>query len=227
MPHQQTRRTGVKDANPPQGRPGVTALLEVPGMQQPEQQEIDAALYMLRRGAPEALEGLLPLVYNELRSIAHRQLASEAVGHTLNTTALVHETYLKLKDQVRAEWVDREQFFAIAARVMRRILVDYARKHWALRRGGPGRRALPFDEAEQAGLLAVAERASELLALDEALERLTALDARLGQVVECRFFGGLSEEETARALGISQRTVSRDWSMAKGWLHGELRDDAS
>ena len=196
-------------------------------MSEPEQQEITAALSMLRRGAPEALEGLLPLVYTELRRIAHRQLAAEAVGHTLNTTALVHEAYLKLKDQTHAEWVNREQFFAIAARVMRRILVDYARKHWAQCRGGPGRRALAIDDAEQAGLLAVADRATELLALDEALERLTAMDPRLGRVVECRFFGGLSEEETARALGVSQRTVSRDWSMARGWLHGELRHDVA
>jgi RNA polymerase sigma factor (TIGR02999 family) len=196
-------------------------------MPEPEQHEITAALSMLRRGAPEALEGLLPLVYNELRRIAHRQLAAEAAGHTLNTTALVHEAYLKLKDQTQAEWVNREQFFALAARVMRRILVDYARKHWAQRRGGPGRRALALDDAEQAGLLAVADRATELLALDEALERLTAMDPRLGRVVECRFFGGLSEEETARALGVSQRTVSRDWSMARGWLHGELRHDVA
>jgi RNA polymerase sigma-70 factor, ECF subfamily len=196
-------------------------------MSEPEQQEITAALAMLRRGAPEALDGLLPLVYDELRRIAHRQLAAEAAGHTLNTTALVHEAYLKLKDQTHAEWVNREQFFAIAARVMRRILVDYARKHWAQCRGGPGRRALALDDAEQAGLLAVADRATELLALDEALERLTAMDPRLGRVVECRFFGGLSEEETARALGVSQRTVSRDWAMAKGWLHGELRHDVA
>jgi RNA polymerase sigma factor (TIGR02999 family) len=196
-------------------------------MSEPEQQEITAALSMLRRGAPEALERLLPLVYHELRRIAHRQLSAEAAGHTLNTTALVHETYLKLKDQTHAEWVNREQFFAIAARVMRRILVDYARKHWAQRRGGPGRRALLLDDAEHAGLLAVADRATELLALDEALERLTAMDPRLGRVVECRFFGGLSEEETARALGVSQRTVSRDWSMARGWLHGELRHDVA
>jgi RNA polymerase sigma factor (TIGR02999 family) len=196
-------------------------------MSEPEQQEITAALSMLRRGAPEALEGLLSLVYNELRRIAHRQLSAEAAGHTLNTTALVHEAYLKLKDQTHAEWVNREQFFAIAARVMRRILVDYARKHWAQRRGGPGRRALAIDDAEQAGLLAVADRATELLALDEALERLTAMDPRLGRVVECRFFGGLSEEETARALGVSQRTVSRDWSMARSWLHGELRHDVA
>jgi RNA polymerase sigma factor (TIGR02999 family) len=194
-------------------------------MREPEQQEINAALSMLERGTPEAWDKLLPLVYVELRRIAHRQLAAEAVGHTLSTTALVHEAYLKLKDQVRNEWVDREQFFAVAARVMRRILVDYARKHWALRRGGPGRHTVALDDAEQAGLLAVAERARELLALDEALERLSAMDARLGQVVECRFFGGLSEEETARALGVSERTVSRDWATAKGWLHDELRHD--
>lgn len=194
-------------------------------MREPEQQEIEAALSMLRRGTPEAWERLLPMVYSELRRIAHRQLAAEAIGHTLSTTALVHEAYLKLKDQVRAEWVDREQFFAVAARVMRRILVDYARRHWAQRRGGPGSHTVALDVAEEAGLLAVAERARELLALDEALERLSAMDARLGQVVECRFFGGLSEEETARALGISERTVSRDWSTARGWLHDELRYD--
>lgn len=194
-------------------------------MQESEQKDIDAALSMLQRGAPDAWDGLLPLVYGELRRIAHRQMAAEAVGHTLSTTALVHETYLKLKDQVRSEWVDREQFFAIAARVMRRILVDYARKHWAQRRGGRGRRAVALDEADEAGLLAVAERASELLALDAALERLSVMDARLGQVVECRFFGGMSEEETARALGVSPRTVSRDWAMARGWLHDELSRD--
>jgi RNA polymerase sigma-70 factor (ECF subfamily) len=194
-------------------------------MREPEQQEIDAAVSMLQRGAPEAWERLLPLVYSELRHIAHRQLAAEAVGHTLNTTALVHEAYLKLKDQVRSEWVNHEQFFAVAARVMRRILVDYARRHWAQRRGGPLRATMALNDAEQAGLLAVAERARELLALDEALERLTAMDARLGQVVECRFFGGLSEQETARALGVSERTVSRDWATARGWLHEELRHD--
>jgi RNA polymerase sigma factor (TIGR02999 family) len=196
--------------------------LEIPGMREREQQDISAALSMLRRGAPEAIDGLLPLVYGELRRMAHRQLAAEAVGHTLCTTALVHEAYLKLKDQVSTDW-DREQFFAIAARVMRRILVDYARRHWAMRRGGAGKRVLALDDAEQAGLLAVAERATELLALDEALERLAAMDARLSLVVECRFFGGLSEEETAHALGVSQRTVARDWSVAKGWLYSELR----
>ena len=195
-------------------------------MRESEQQDMDAAIAMLQRGTPEAWEELLPLVYSELRHIAHRQLAAEPVGHTLSTTALVHEAYLKLNDQVRAQWIDHEQFFAVAARVMRRILVDYARRHRAQRRGGSGRHAVTLDAAEEAGLLAVAERASDLLALDDALERLTAMDARLAQVVECRFFGGLSEEETARALGISQRTVSRDWSTARGWLHDELRHDA-
>lgn len=194
-------------------------------MREPEQQEMDAALALLQRGAPEAWDSLLPAVYGELRRIAHRQLAAEVVGHTLSTTALVHEAYLKLRDQGRAEWLGREQFFAIAARVMRRVLVDYARKHWAQRRGGLGRRAVAIDDAEEAGLLATPERAAELLALDEALERLAAMDPRLGLIVDCRFFGGLSEEETARVLGISERTVSRDWSVARGWLYGELRHD--
>ena len=195
-------------------------------MHEPEQKDIDAALSMLQRDAPGALDGLVPVVYGELRRIAHRQLNAEAGGHTLSTTALVHETYLKLKDQVRTEWVNREQFFAIAARVMRRILVDYARKHWAQRRGGRDRHSVALEEADEAGLLAVAERASELLELDAALERLSAMDARLGQVVECRFFGGMSEGETARALGVSERTVSRDWAMARGWLHDELSHNA-
>ena len=194
-------------------------------MREPEQQDLDAALSMLRRGAPDAWDSLLPAVYGELRRVAHRQLAGEAVGHTLCTTALVHETYLKLKDQGRAQWLDREQFFAIAARVMRRVLVDYARRHWAQRRGGLRRRPVAIDEAEEAGLLATPERAAELLALDEALERLAAMDPRLGLVVDCRFFGGLSEAETARVLGVSERTVSRDWSIARGWLYGELRQD--
>ena len=108
---------------------------------------------------------------------------------------------------------------------MRRVLVDYARRHWAQRRGGLRRRPVAIDEAEEAGLLATPERAAELLALDEALERLAAMDPRLGLVVDCRFFGGLSEAETARVLGVSERTVSRDWSIARGWLYGELRQD--
>jgi RNA polymerase sigma factor (TIGR02999 family) len=192
-----------------------------------EQQEITDALAVLRRGAPEALDQLLPLVYSELRRIAHRQLAAEPTGHTLSTTALVHEAYFRFAREDRAEWSNRPQFFAIAARIMRRVLVDYARRHWAQRRGGVSQQWVPLEEADDAGSLAVASRADDLIALDEALERLAAVDARLGRVVECRFFGGLTEAETAEALGISQRTVARDWLMARGWLYRELQNDVS
>ena len=192
-----------------------------------EQLEITEALDVLSRGAPDAMGRLLPIVYGELRRIAHRQFAAEPDGHTLSTTALVHEAYLRLAAQTRAQWIDRAQFFAVAARTMRRILVDYARRHWAQRRGGAGRRPVSLEDAEEAGVLAVAERADDLLALDEALERLAALDARLARVVECRFFAGLTEAETAEALGVSHRTVQRDWFMARGWLHRELRGDVA
>lgn len=191
-----------------------------------EQEEITAALAVLRHGSSETMGQLLPLVYGELRRIAHRQLAAEPAGHTLSTTALVHEAYLRLVDQ-KIEWADRGQFLAIAARSMRRILVDYARRLWAKRRGGAHRRPVALEDAEDAGTLAVVERADELLALDEALERLAALDDRLARVVECRSFGGLTEMETAEALGISQRTIARDWLMAKGWLYREQRDDTA
>jgi RNA polymerase sigma factor (TIGR02999 family) len=183
-----------------------------------EDEEIAAALAMLRRGAPDGMEQLIPLVYAELRRVAHRQLAGEADGHTLSTTGLVHETYLRLAAQ-RPEWSNRAQFFALAARTMRRILIDYARRHRAARRGGPSARQVPLDA------LAAAERGDELLALDEALDRLAALDARAARVVECRFFGGLTEGETADALGVSVRTVAGDWLMARGWLHQALREE--
>ena len=188
-------------------------------------QEIAGALAVLNRAAPEAMHGLLPLVYADLRRIAHRQLAAEATGHTLCTTALVHEAYMRLAEQSRAQWVDRAQFFAVAARTMRRILVDYARRHRAGRRGGVRARPVALEAADEAGTLRVAERADELLALDEALDQLLVMDERLARVVECRFFGGLTEAETAEALGISQRTVARDWLMAKAWLYDRLRDD--
>ena len=148
----------------------------------------------------------------------HRQLAHERPGHTLETGALVHETYLKLVDQTRVEWRDRAHFFRVAAWAMRRILVDYARKYRALRRGG-GRQPVTLDE-EEAGL---AERGETLIALNDALDRLAKLNQRLSQVVECRYFGGLTEEETAEALGVTTRTVQRDWAKARGWLYLELR----
>ena len=194
------------------------------------ERETAAALDMLRRGAPEGMGQLIPLVYVELRRVAHRQLAAEPAGHTLSTTALVHEAYLRLAEQTRTEWTSRAQFFGIAARVMRRVLVDYARRHRAARRGGAGLRPVSLEDAEvgdDADALIVAARGDELLALDEALERLAAVDLRASRVVECRFFGGLTEAETAEALGVSQRTVAGDWLMAKGWLYRALRPEIS
>jgi len=179
-------------------------------------------------GASDALGRLVPLVYGELRRIAHRQLRAERAGHTLSTTGLVHEAYLKLADQSRVEWQDRAHFFAVAARAMRRILVDYARRHRALRRGGERVRLSlgALDEAG-AGAIDVAARADELVALDGALRRLAALDERLARVVECRYFAGLTDAETALALGVTARTVGRDWVKARGWLYQALRPGAS
>ena len=196
------------------------------------QHAITDALRELRRDVPGALDRLIPLVYADLSRIAHRQLGLEPSGHTLSTTALVHEAYLRLVDQTRARWVDRVQFFAVAAHVMRRVLVDHARRHRAVRRGGggsaggaPRRVSLESLDAADAGQLVAAERADLLLALDGALERLGRLDARQARVVECRFFGGLTDAETAKALGVTTRTVERDWVKARGWLHQALYDD--
>lgn len=168
-------------------------------------------------GDKETLDRLLPLVYEQLRRVASVHLATEREGHTLDTTALVHETYLKLVDQTRAEWSDRAQFFAVASIAMRRILVDHARKRAALKRGGD-RKRVPLDAAN----LSVEDRAHTLIELDQALTRLAGIDERMSRVVECRFFGGMTEEETAEALGVSARTVRSDWATAKGLLYLEL-----
>ena len=193
-----------------------------------QQHAITEALGELREGVPGALDRLVPLVYADLTRMAHRQLGLEPAGHTLSTTALVHEAYLRLVDQTRAQWADRAQFFAVAAHVMRRVLVDHARRHRAGRRGGEHRRAVSLDVLDSAGAgsLATGERAHVLLGVDEALERLAALDPRQARVVECRFFGGLTEPETAEALGVTERTVARDWVKARGWLYQELSNDA-
>jgi RNA polymerase sigma factor (TIGR02999 family) len=165
------------------------------------------------------MDRLFPLVYEELRRVAHRARAGERVDETLGTTGLVHEAYLKLVDQTRVDFQDRGHFYGVAARAMRRILVDQARRRSAAKRGG-GRRRIALELVESS--LGAEDRADALTALDEALVRLSALDARLGQVVECRFFGGLTEEETAEVVGVDPRTIRRDWVKAKGWLYREL-----
>lgn len=184
--------------------------------------DITNVLRAVASGAPGAGDRLADLVYDPLRAIAHRQLQSERTGHTLQTTGLVHEAFLRLVDQRQADWSGRTQFFAVAARVMRRILVDYARKHRAARRGG-AYRVVSLDDPD-VGAIAAAERADELIALDEALARLEQIDPRACKVVECRFFGGLTEIETAEVLGIAPRTVAREWVRARGWLYQELRE---
>jgi RNA polymerase sigma factor (TIGR02999 family) len=170
-----------------------------------------------RRGDRAAFDQLVPLVYDRMRRIARGQLARSGRGRTLDTTALVHEAYMQLAEETSVDWQGRTHFFAICARAMRRILVDYARERTALKRGG-GVPNLSLD-AEQLG----AEQQAELvLAVDRAVERLAALSGRLVQVVECRYFAGMTEEETATALGSSLRTVQRDWMRAKAWLRKEL-----
>ena len=163
---------------------------------------------------------LMPLVYEELRRVARRQLRGERTDHTLTTTALVHESYLKLAGQTHAEFNDRAHFLAVAAQAMRRILIDYAREHRAERHGGNFRRV---DLADAVGT--AVENAETLLAVHEALTRLEQLDARQSRVVECRFFGGMKEEDIAKALGVTARTVRRDWTKAKAWLYAELDEE--
>jgi RNA polymerase sigma-70 factor (ECF subfamily) len=171
----------------------------------------------MRRGDPAALPKLVPMLYDELRRLAGSFLRDERPGHTLQPTALVHEAYLKLVGQ-RAGFENRAQFLAVAAQAMRRILVDYARQRVAAKRGG-GVALLDLEVAE-AG--ATVEQSRELIAVDQALEKLTALDARQARIVELRYFGGLTVEETAAALDIAPRTVKRDWAMAKAWLRVEI-----
>ena len=166
----------------------------------------------------DSADALLKLVYAELHRQAHRYLQKERSGHTLQTTALVHEAYLKLVEQKSVAWESRSHFFAIAATMMRRILIDYAKTKHRVRRGGVNS-DLPL---ENALTIRVSETDFDLLALDEALDRLAAKEAHLARVVELRFFSGLNVVETAEVLGISESTVKRDWQMAKAWLYREL-----
>jgi RNA polymerase sigma-70 factor (ECF subfamily) len=174
-------------------------------------------------GDEKAAERLMPLVYDELRRLARAYLQRERADHTLQPTALVNEAYFRLVDQSSVSWQNRQHFFGIAAQIMRRILVDHAREHAAEKRGGL-RQKVSLDEAN----VPTGGRAAELVALDEALSKLTEIFPRKGKVVELRFFGGLSVEETAGVLGISDKTVMREWQSAKLWLYRELdREDAA
>lgn len=179
--------------------------------------DVTRLLADLSAGRREALDRLLPVVYRELRAIAHNRLRGEREGHTLNTTALVHEAYLKLVDLNRIQWRDRAHFFGVAAGAMRRILIDYAEMKSAQKRGG-GVADIPLDSAPPLS----DARAEELLALNASLCRLEALDPRQTRIVECRFFAGMSIEETAEALGFSTATVKREWALARAWLNREL-----
>lgn len=183
---------------------------------------ITGILLQARSGSTEAVNQLFPLLQAELARLAHRQLRGQQPGQTLDTAALINETYLRLIDQSRAEWVDRAHFLAYAARAMRSILTDAARRRGAGKRGA-GALHVPLDEAQ----VPLRETADLALGLNDALERLGQLSDRLARIVECRFFGGMTEEETAAALGISDRTVRRDWLKARAWLYRELTGEGT
>ena len=181
-------------------------------------QEVSGLLLAWSEGKEAAFEKLVPLVYAELRRVAHRYMGRERPGHSLQTTALVNEAYLRLIDARRVRWQNRAHFFAVSAQLMRRILVDFARSRQYLKRGG-GAQKVSFDE----GLVVSNEQGQDLVALDDALKALAAIDGRKSQVVELRFFGGLSVAETAEVLKVSPDTVLRDWRLAKVWLAREMR----
>ena len=185
---------------------------------QPTPKQITEILLEWSNGKQEALDALLPLVYDELHRQASRYLRRERIGHTLQTTALIHETYLKLIDQREVNWQNRAHFFGVAAQAMRRILVDYAKARHREKRGGAGEN-LPL---EAATLAVSGEKGIDLEALDEALTRLAEFDERQASIVELRYFSGLSVEETAEVLHVSPATVKNDWKSAKAWLYQEI-----
>ncbi len=179
--------------------------------------QVTQLLVAVKGGDRGAFDRLLPAVYSELRRLARRQLGRERHGHTMLATDLVHEAYMKLVDQSSVEWQGRAHFFAVAARAMRQVLIDYARKRTAEKRGGDWMRTTLGDRA-----FASTYSPEQLLALDQALDRLAELDERLPRVVEMRFFAGLKEQEIAEVLGTSERTIQRDWARARAWLYKEL-----
>lgn len=181
--------------------------------------DVTGLLVQWSQGDPQALDRLMPVIYAECRRIAARQLRREHAEHTLDPTALVHEMYLHLVDQRRATWANRAQFFGVAAQLMRRVLVDYARARHAEKRGGLAT-FVSLAAADSANDSPVAD----VMAIDEALERLAALDPEQVRIIELRFFAGLTVEETAHVVGRSPRTVKREWQLAKAWLYRELRE---
>lgn len=189
-------------------------------MPSPSTHELTGLLRAWSAGSQQALEQLTSLVYKDLHRLAHRYMARERPGHTLQTTALINEVFLRLVDARAVNWQDRAHFFALCAQLMRRILTDLARARYTRKRGG-GTHAVDLDES----LIVAGRERSDLVALDEALARLTTFDARKSRVVELRFFGGLSVEETAEVLKVSPETVMRDWRLAKAWLWQELRQE--
>lgn len=184
--------------------------------------EVTRRLRRAREGDSEAFNSLFSLVLDELRSVARRQLAGERPDHTLDSMALINEAYMRLVDQAEVDWQDRAHFFGVAARAMRQVLVDHARRRHARKRGGDWRRVTIEREGHEAGAASRDVSPEELIALDEALNQLAELDDRLREVVEYRFFGGLTEKETASVLGVTTRTVQRDWARARAWLHARL-----
>ena len=183
----------------------------------PSQQEVTRLLEDWSGGDEDALEKLIPLIQPELHRLAHHYMSRERAGHTLQTTALLNEAYLRLVEAHGVRWQNRAHFFAVSAQIMRRILVDFARSRQNLKRGG-GALQVTLDE----GLIISPESGVDLLALDEALDKLAVLNPRQSRVVELRYFGGLNEEEAAEALTVSTRTVRHDWSLARAWLYREL-----
>ncbi len=182
-------------------------------------EEVTILLNRLGDGDQLAAAELVPLVYKELRRMASQYLRQERPGHTLQATALVHEAYIKLAGQRDAKWQNRAHFFGVASQLMRRILVDYARAHQRGKRGGKQQK-VSLDEV----LLVSSDRTEELLAVHEVLAKLEAMDPRQARIVELRYFGGLTMEETAEVLQLSSKTVMREWSMAKAWLYGSLKE---
>jgi RNA polymerase sigma-70 factor (ECF subfamily) len=187
----------------------------------PPSQDVTELLVSWSNGNQAARDQLMGVVYDELHRLARRYMRRESPGHTLQTSALLNEAFLRLVDQKNVQWQNRAHFFGIAAQMMRRILVDHARSRSYAKRGG-GARTLSLDEA----LIVSDARNEEVVNIHEALERLTEFDARKGQIIELRFFGGLSIEETANVLGVSQGTVMRDWTLAKAWLRREMSPES-